>query len=126
MLIFDKILTDDLPFFEIISKEDIKLTPPNSIVLFDYKIELAKYCKNNSILFAMRIKSIKELVYANALGCGYAFVKKEFAKSAQDIANEYMFDMKIILPIKNDEELEWAALNGVDGVVGIWDVGFGI
>ena len=117
MLIFDKMLTGDLPFFEIISKKDIQFTPPNAIVLFNYDIELAKYCKNNSILFAMKINSIKELVYANAIGCDYAFVKKDFAKTAQDIANEYMFDMKIILLIKNDEELEWAVLNGVDGVI---------
>ncbi len=119
MLIFDKMLTGDLPFFEIISKKDIRSTPPNSVVLFDYDVEMAKYCKNNSVLFAMRIKSIKELVYANALGCDYAFVEKEFAKTAQNIANEYMFDMKIILPVKSDEELEWAALNGVDGIIRI-------
>jgi len=117
MLIFDKILTGDLPFFEIISQKDIQTTPPNSIVLFNYDAEIAKYCKNNSISFAMRIKSIKELVYANALGCDYAFVKKDFAKTAQNIANEYMFDMKIILPICNDEELEWAVFEGIDGII---------
>ncbi len=117
MLIFDKMLTGGLPFFEIISKKDIQSTPPNSVVLFDYDVELAKYCKNNSVLFAMRIKGIKELVYANALGCEYGLVEKDFVKTAQDIANEYIFDMKIILPIKNDEELEWAALNGVDGII---------
>ncbi len=117
MLIFDKMLTGDLPFFEIISAKDIQSTPPNSIVLFDYDVKLAKYCKKNSISFAMRIKNIKELVYANALGCDFAFVQKDFAKQAQDIANEYMFDMKIILPVKNDEELEKAALQGVDGII---------
>ena len=117
MLIFDKTLTDDLPFFEIISSQDVKSTPPNTIVLFNYDIELAKYCKDNSILFAMKISNIKELVYANALECSFGFVKKDFAKQAQDIANEYMFDMKIILPIENDEELEWAILNGVDGTI---------
>ena len=123
MLIFDKILTDDLPFFEIISSKDIKSTPPNSIVLFDYDVKMAKYCKDNSVSFAMRIKSIKELVYANALGSDYAFVKKNFAKKAQDIANEYMFDMKIILPIKNDEEFEWAVFEGIDGVIRLKDEG---
>ena len=117
MLIFDKILTGDLPFFEIISKKDIQSTPPDSVVLFDYNVELAKYCKNNSILFAMRINSIKELVYANALGCEYAIVKKDLVKTAQNIANEYIFDMKIILPIENDEELEWAVFEGIDGVI---------
>ncbi len=117
MLIFDKMLTNDLPFFEIISAKDIQSTPPNSIVLFDYDVKLAKYCKDNSVAFAMRIKNIKELVYANALECDFAFVEKDFAKNAQNIANEYVFDMKIILPVENDEELEWAVLNGVDGVI---------
>ena len=116
MLIFGDIFTDDLPFYEIISTEDIKNTPSNSTILFDYDEKLAKYCKDNSVSYAMRVKSIKELVYANALECSYAFVDKEFAKSAQDIANEYMFDMKIILTITSEKELEWAAMNGIDGV----------
>jgi hypothetical protein len=116
MLIFGDIFNDGLPFYEIISSEDLKNTPSNSTVLFDYDEKLAKYCKDNSVSYAMRVKSIKELVYANALECDFAFVDKEFAKTAQDIANEYMFDMKIILSVTNDKELEWAAMNGIDGV----------
>ncbi len=117
MLIFGDIFNDHLPFFEIITIEDIKSTPSNSTVLFDYDIKIAKYCKTNNVSYAMRVKTIKELVYANALECDFAFVKREFAKDAQNIANEYMFDMKIILPVKNDEELEWAVFKGIDGVV---------
>lgn len=116
MLIFGDIFNDGLPFYEIISAEDLKNTPSNSTVLFDYDEKLAKYCKDNSISYAMRVETIKELVYANALECAFALVDKEFSKTAQDIANEYMFDMKIILPVTNVEELEWAAMNGIDGV----------
>jgi len=117
MLIFDKMLTGDLPFFEIISFEDIKSTPANSTVLFDFDIELAKRCRKSSLSYAMRVKDIKELVYANALECEYAFVNKEFAKTAQNIADEYIFDMKIILPVTSKDELEWAALQSIDGVL---------
>jgi len=38
-------------------------------------------------------------------------------KEIQKIAENYMFDSKIIQPIKTDDEVEEVALKGIDGVI---------
>ena len=105
------------PFFEINSSEDLKHTLSNSAVIFDFDFSLAKYCQKNDITYAVRISKIKDLMFANILGCGFAVTKGEFSKTAQKLANEYMFDMKILSIIKNDTDLEEVAMQGIDGVV---------
>ncbi len=117
MLIFGHPFIKYLPFYEIISIETLKNTPSNSTVIFDFDIDLLKYCKKNNIKSALRIKNIKELMFANALECNFIIANKEFATIFQKIANEYMFDTKILLFCKTDEDLEWAALQGIDGVI---------
>ena len=105
------------PFFKINSSEDLKHTLPNSAVIFDFDFSLAKYCQKNDITYAVRISKIKDLMFANTLGCSFAITMGEFSKTAQKLANEYMFDMKILSIIKNDTDLEEAAMKGIDGVV---------
>ncbi len=117
MLIFGHPFIKYLPFYEIISIETLKNTPSNSTVIFDFDIDLLKYCKKNNIKSALRIKNIKELMFSNALECDFVIANKEFITICQKIANEYMFDTKILLFCKTDEDLEWAALQGIDGVI---------
>ncbi len=117
MLIIGHSFIDYLPFYEIISFEDIENTPSNSTVFFDFDPLIAKKCKTNNISYAMRVKDIKELLFCNALECDFALVECDFAKEAQKIANEYLFDTKILQIINSDNELENVAKNGIDGVI---------
>ncbi len=106
-----------LPFFEINSLKDLKLTLPNSMVIFNFDFSLAKYCQKNGVTYAVKILSVRDLMFANALDCAFAVTEEKFSKIAQKLANEYMFDMKILSMVKNDVDLEQAAMQGIDGVI---------
>jgi hypothetical protein len=105
-------------FSKINSIDEIKKSPSNSSLIFDFDIELCKYCNQNSLFFGVRVNSIKEILFSANLNAKYIFINdKELILKAQKIADDYLYDAKIILEITKEEELEWSALNGIDGVI---------
>ena len=102
---------------KISSIENISSTKPHSTVIFDFNIELLKYTQYNDIKSAVVVNSIKEIVYANSLDARYIIIKKEISKIAQRIADNYMFDSKILVIIKNENEIEQIAMDEIDGVI---------
>ena len=97
------------------SIEDIKNTPPNSIVWFDFDLSLLQFCQKNSVQCAVNIINIQEAVYANALSAAYLICKMPLAKKVQKVAENYLFDAKVIALI--DERLIEQAIDaGIDGV----------
>ncbi len=120
MLIFGHPLVESERFIIVKSKDDIKKTSPKDIVVFPFKEEnfyLAEYCRQNDIVFGVFIDDLKQLLISNLWGGRFALVESDFAKEAQNIAEEYLFDMKIILQIDNEDEMVKAAKDGIDGVV---------
>lgn len=106
------------PIFRYIrAQEEIMQTPPNGSLFFDFDVALATYCKSQNITFALHVKNIKELVLANALGSTYFAVDKALAIHAQKIADEYLFDGKILLLSNDDNDIEFAASHGIDGIL---------
>ncbi len=103
--------------FYINSIDDIKNSKANSTLVFSYKDELLKYCFENSLLYAVLVKSLKEAIYANALNAKYIVCDKNLDKSIQDIAENYMFDSKILSIIENSDEIENIASKQIDGVI---------
>lgn len=98
--------------------DDISNTPPNStIYLASGNVLIQKFCKLNKVNYAVVILSIKEAIYANNLNAKYIICAKDIAASIQKIAENYMFDSKILVEIDSEDEIEWAALNGIDGVI---------
>jgi len=104
-------------FIKISSLNDIKNISSNSIVSFKYDLEFMQYCHSNSIKFAVFIENIAEAVYANILEASYIIVEKLQAKKIQEIADNYMYDSKILVQIHSPDEIEWVALNSIDGAV---------
>ena len=96
---------------------EIKNTPPNSIILMAFDKEIITYCKKQNLTFGVHVISIKELVLASASNASYLLVDKNFSKEAQNIANEYMYDAKILLISKDENEIEFCAKNGIDGII---------
>lgn len=96
---------------------DIKNTQANSTLLFDYNIDLIKYCHNNSLKFCVVISNIKELIYSSQFDTKYIISSKELSIKAQKIAENYMFDSKILAIIENSEEIIWIAQNEIDGAI---------
>ncbi len=107
--------------FETITKinsvQDIRNTQPNSVVLFSFDIELLKYTQKNDIKSAVLVDNIKDIIYASNLNAYYIIPNNKILLKAQKLADNYVFDSKIIAVIKNDEELEQMALEEIDGVI---------
>ena len=100
--------------------DDIKMTPPNAIVLLNplsSSLELAKYCQKHQILYALKTQNIKEGLFANQLGCKFIVCSKELAVTLIPIAQNYLFDTEVLALIEEEIEIEEMAKKGVDGVL---------
>lgn len=117
MLVFGDSLIPFEDIVKIYSIEDISKTKSNSKVLFDYEEELLKYCYLNNIDYFVVVCSIKEAIYASNLGARYIVCRKEISKKLQKIADNYMFDSKILTIIKSNDEFENVALKQIDGAI---------
>lgn len=118
MIIIGHSEIDYPPFRLIDDKNGIKQSKANEIVYFRHNFALARHCKDNEIKFGVVISQILELMIYEKLGAKYIITKhKKFAQKCQKIANEYFFDSKILLVIKNDKDIEKVANLGIDGVI---------
>jgi hypothetical protein len=107
----------DAPVFvKIASIDDIKTTQPSNIVVFNYDVQIAKYCNENDVAYAIMSDDIKDVVFANALNASYIIVEHNGIQ-IQKLAENYMFDVKILQIIEDDSAIEQVALCGIDGVI---------
>ncbi|MBI3873607.1 MAG: hypothetical protein HY307_01080 [Arcobacter sp.] len=104
-------------FSQINNKQDIKNTPSNSVVLATYGLEIMEYCYENNIPYGVFVTSITEAIFANNLRAKYLIVEMVTAKQIQNIAENYMFDSKVIVVIDGDDFIDEVAQNGIDGVI---------
>lgn len=115
------ILGDDLVPFEKISfikeLENIKNTKANSTILFDFNENFLKYSYENSLFTGVIVHTLKEALYANALHAKYIICDKPLDKTIQDVAENYMFDSKILTIIEASDELEIVAIDKIDGAI---------
>ncbi|WP_281951423.1 hypothetical protein [Nitrosophilus kaiyonis] len=115
MLILNHPKIEAPKLYKISSIDDIKSTPSNSIVWFDFDFDILNFCKSNEIKSAVNISNIKEAVYANSLDAYFLICKFPLAKDVQTIAQNYLFDSKVIALI--DERLIENAIEAeIDGV----------
>ena len=110
----------DIPSIHLINVDniyDIKKTEPNSVIMFDYKIDLVKHCYYNDIPYAVKINSIKEAIFANNLNAKYIISEQPLAIKLQPIVQNYLFDSKNIAQIESEDQIELLALKEIDGVI---------
>ena len=116
ILIGDKLIPfENISFISNI--EEIKHTKANSTILFYYDDELLSYCNENELANAVIVKSIKEAIYSNNLNAKYIISQKELAIELQKIADNYMYDSKILAIIDSNEEFEQIAKCQIDGII---------
>lgn len=115
------LIGDKLVPFENISKiediKDIKETKANSTVLFNYDDDILKYCFENEISNCIVVSNIKQAIYANSLNAKYIVCNTDLAIKVQKIADNYMFDSRILAIIESSNEIEAIALNEIDGAI---------
>lgn len=120
MLIFGHRFIESENFYHILDIDSIANTPPSSNIYVDFKeenLDIIKHLRDNDICFALNVKNISQIVYASALGASFITVNQENAKIANDIADNYLFDAKILVHIHEESEIEKLAIIGVDGVI---------
>jgi len=116
ILIGDK----NIPYEDIVkinNLDDIKDTLPNSTVLFNFDIKILKYTQKNDINSAVIVDNIKDVIFASNLNARYIIPINEILVQTQKIADNYMFDSKILAVIQTDDELEKIALEEIDGII---------
>lgn len=97
--------------------EDIKTTKSSGTVIFDFNTDIMTYCKNNGVKYGIIVSSIKEAIYANALGAKYIISDINTAEKIQKVAQNYMFDSRILAVIKDSSYIEEVASKEIDGVI---------
>ena len=120
MLIFGHKFIPSESLYHIIDIDSITHTPPSSTLYLKFSeenLDIIEHLNVNKIEFALDVKNITELIYASALGAKYILLSREMAKTAQNIAENYLFDAKILAHISDNDEIEELALLGVDGVI---------
>ena len=113
-------IEESIRFKAVESIEDINKTVANDTLLFNNlskDIEIIKYADKNSLPFAIKIENIKDVIFAHNLNTNYIIAPKNIAKIVQDIAQNYLFDAQIFVEISSEEEIEYFAKLGVDGVI---------
>ena len=107
-------------FYHIYDIEAIDKTPPSSTLYIEFSeknLDIIEYANKNQIQTAIFSQNITELLYSSSLGASYIIVKRELAKTAQNIAENYLFDAKILVMTDSEEEIEELGLLGVDGII---------
>ena len=111
----------DIPYNKIeniVTIEDIKSTKPNSTLLFHFDKKIMKYCIQNQLNYMVKVSNIVQVVYSNSLKASYILYDDiSNIATIQKLAETYLFDSKIIVAIKDENEIERLALLGIDGVV---------
>ena len=120
MILIGHRFIDSEELYHIDTTQSISKTPPNSTVYIFFNeenLDIIKHCAKNGVKFALHVNSVAELIYAENLGAAYITVDAQDAKNAQQIANEYLFDAKILALITDEEQIEELAYQGIDGAL---------
>jgi len=120
MIIIGHPWIDSQKFHKVFSIEDIREVVPQDIVLLEPLVEshsYAKYCKDNAIEYGVVVNNLENAIYANALNATYMICEEDTALMIQPIAQEYLFDTKILVLIHSTKEISKLARNGIDGVI---------
>lgn len=107
-------------FFKVFSQEEIKGSEANDIVLLEPlvdSIELAKYCQRNDISYAVTVNTLDEAIFANALAANFIICEEDDASIIQPIAQEYLFDTKILVLAHDEKDIAKVARSGIDGII---------
>lgn len=120
MILFGHRFIESTSFYHVIDIDSIQHTPPSSTIYLEFhenNLDIIKHMQANDIRFALKISTITELIYASAFNAQYIIVSKELAKNAQSIAENYLFDAKILVMIETEKEIQELALLGIDGII---------
>ena len=107
-------------FCKIFSEEDIKACNVDDIVLLEPlrdSFRFAQFCQENDVPYAVVVNTLNDALFANALGASYIVCEEDDALMIQPIAQEYLFDARVLVLIHEEKEITKIARGGIDGVI---------
>ena len=107
-------------FCKVFSIEDIQKSEVEQIVLLEPLVDShkhAEYCQENKIPYAVVVTTLTHAILANALGAKYIVCEEGDALMLQPIAQEYLFDTRILVLIHEENEMNKIARAGIDGAI---------
>jgi len=120
MLLFGHPYIEFKPFYHIDEINTIELTPPNSILFLQFRqenLDVIRHMQRSDLPFALEVANVGEVVLAHNLGAKYIVVDPKLSKSAQNVAENYLFDAKILCRLEGMADLEEKIIEGIDGVI---------
>ena len=120
MLIYGHRFIDSDCFYHVPNIDAISNTPSSAVIYLEFSednLDIINHSTSNEVLLALGAQGVTEIIYASSLGASFIVVPKELAKTAQNIANNYLFDAKILVHINEESEIEELAILGVDGII---------
>ena len=109
------ILCEDIEYIDI---KNLNNTKSGSTVIIDFvDAKMLGVLQDEQVPFGVVVCSIKEAIIANSYSAKYIISKKQLSDKLQKIADNYLFDSRIISIIEDDKELEESAIDGIDGVI---------
>ena len=120
MILFGHPYIDFKPFYHIEEIDEIEHTPANSLLFTKFSeenLDIIKHMQANKLIFAIEISTLSEAVLAHNLNASYIIVSEKIAKSVQNIAENYLFDAKVLCRLNKEDELTEKILEGIDGVI---------
>ena len=99
------------------TKEEIAKNLASKIVRFAFSKELLAFCQKERIECAVEVQSIPQAIFANHYQAAYLIAPKELAAQIQKVADNYLFDTKVLVAIRFEWELEMLAKDGIDGAI---------
>jgi len=120
MLVFGHPWIEGPRFIKVFSIDEISKTKADDILLLEplnVSIDIAKYCKKNNLKFAVTVNNTRDAIYVNALGADYMLCQFEQAILIQKIADDYLFDTKVLVVIEDDKSIDMMIKFRIDGVI---------
>jgi len=120
MLVFGHPWIEGPRFIKVFSIDEISKTKEDDILLLEplnVSIDIAKYCKKNNLKFAVTVNNTRDAIYVNALGADYMLCQFEQAILIQKIADDYLFDTKVLVVIEDDKSIDMMIKFRIDGVI---------
>lgn len=120
MILFGHRFIKSEKFYHVFDIDGISHTPPSSIIYLEFdekNLDIIEHLQLNAINYALKVEDITQIIYAESFDASFIVVHKELAKTAQEIATNYLFDAKILVSIEEEEDIEELALLGVDGAL---------
>ncbi len=107
-------------FCKVFSIEDITKSKVDEVMLLEPLVDshkYAKHCKEHTISFAIVVNTLEDALFANALGANYIVCEEDDALMIQPIAQEYLFDTRIVVLVHSNKDISKLARAKIDGVI---------